>query len=75
MSESEEFRRYAEETLSWIDNCTDPQERLVLMSLASTWLRAAGRDDHPVVVKELLPEQRVAQIGGLNVPSPQAPPH
>jgi hypothetical protein len=52
MSEADEYRRYAEETINWASDCTDPNEKLVLMSLARTWLRAAGRSDSPVVAKE-----------------------
>jgi hypothetical protein len=45
MSEADEYRQYAEETMRWISDCTDPKEKLVLISLARTWLRAAGRGD------------------------------
>jgi hypothetical protein len=45
MSEADEYRQYAEETMRWVGDCTDPKEKLVLISLARTWLQAAGRDD------------------------------
>jgi hypothetical protein len=48
MSKAEEFRRYAEEAMDWIKDCTDPIERTALISLAQTWLKAAGRSDNPV---------------------------
>ncbi len=52
MSKADEFRRYAEEAKDWVKNCTDPNERLVLISLAQTWLKAAGRSDNPVRAKK-----------------------
>jgi|HubBroStandDraft_6_1064221.scaffolds.fasta_scaffold636933_2 hypothetical protein len=57
MSEADEFRLYAEETMDWVKNCTDPKEKMVLISLANTWLHAAGRSDTPVVVKGPPPER------------------
>jgi hypothetical protein len=45
MSEASEYRRYAEEAMRWVSDCTDPKEKLVLISLARTWLQAAGRAD------------------------------
>jgi hypothetical protein len=60
MSETDEYRRYAEETMGWASECTDPKEKLVLMSLACTWLRASGRSDSPVVIKALPPEHMSA---------------
>jgi hypothetical protein len=44
MSEADEYRQYAEETMRWVSDCTDPKEKLVLISLARTWLQAAGGD-------------------------------
>jgi hypothetical protein len=45
MSEASEYRQYAEEAMRWVSDCTDPKEKLVLISLARTWLQAAGRSD------------------------------
>jgi hypothetical protein len=45
MSETDEYRQYAEEAMRWISDCTDPKEKLVLISLACTWLQAAGHSD------------------------------
>jgi hypothetical protein len=45
MSETDEYRHYAEEAMRWITDCTDPKEKLVLISLACTWLQAAGCSD------------------------------
>jgi hypothetical protein len=44
-SEADEYRQYAEETMRWVTDCADPKEKLVLISLARTWLQAAGRGD------------------------------
>jgi hypothetical protein len=48
MSKAEEFRQYAEEAIGWVKDCTDPNEKAALVSLAQTWLKAAGRIDNPV---------------------------
>jgi hypothetical protein len=61
MSDADEFRQYAEEAMGWVNNCSDPKEKLVLMSLAHTWLKAAGRSDGPWIVKGLPPEHWAAQ--------------
>jgi hypothetical protein len=42
MSKADEFRRYAEEAMGWVKNCTDPNERRVLISLAQTWTEGGG---------------------------------
>jgi hypothetical protein len=52
MSEAEEYLLYADETIRWINDCTDPQERVVLLSLARTWLKAASRSDSPGSLKD-----------------------
>jgi hypothetical protein len=59
MAKADEFRRYAEEAMDWVNNCTDPKEKLVLISLANTWLKAAGRSEVPRSFKDLRPELRV----------------
>jgi hypothetical protein len=62
MSEADEFRLYADETIRWASDCTDPTEKLVLMSLAGTWLDAADRgSDSRWIVKGLPPEHWAAQ--------------
>jgi hypothetical protein len=58
MSKADEFRHYAEEAMGWVKNCKDPNERAVLISLAQTWLKAAGRSDRPVRARKPPPEQR-----------------
>jgi hypothetical protein len=60
MSEADEYRQYAEEAVRWVSDCKDPKEKLVLISLAHTWLGAAGRSDSPVVGKKPAPEHRAA---------------
>jgi hypothetical protein len=60
MSKADEFRQYADEAMGWIDNCSDPKERLVLISLANTWLRAAGRGNGPALIRELPPKSEAA---------------
>jgi hypothetical protein len=49
MSKTDEFRQYAEEALGWVRDCTDPTEKEALVSLAQTWLKAAGRSDGPAL--------------------------
>ena len=34
--------------MDWVKNCKDPNERVVLISLAQAWLKAADRSDNPV---------------------------
>ena len=58
MSNADEFRQYAEEAMGWVKTCTDPNERAVLINLARTWLKAAGRSDRPVRAKKSPPEHR-----------------
>jgi hypothetical protein len=60
MSKADEFRHYAEEAMHWARRSTIPKEQLALMDLARNWIQAAERNEHPVVVKELPPHDRVA---------------
>jgi hypothetical protein len=60
MSKANEFRQYAEEAMGWVKDCTDPKERLALISLANTWLKAAGRSDNPVRAKKPSPQHGTA---------------
>jgi hypothetical protein len=56
MAKADEFRRYAEEAVDRVNNCTDPNEKLVLISLANTRLKAAGRSEVPRSFKDPRPE-------------------
>jgi hypothetical protein len=56
MSRADEYRQYAREAMGWVNDCTDPEERLVLISLASTWLKAAGRSPSSAAAGKLGPE-------------------
>ena len=58
MSKSDEYRQYAEEAMRWARHSTFPKEQLVLINLARTWAQAAERNEHPVVVKALPPDNR-----------------
>jgi hypothetical protein len=48
MSETSEFRRYAEEALRWAQKSTTEKEKLSLMELARTWSQAAYVSEHPM---------------------------
>jgi hypothetical protein len=41
MSESDQFLRYAEETLLWVAQATTDAEKRLLLELAHTWTQAA----------------------------------
>jgi hypothetical protein len=46
MSESSEFRQYAEEALRWAQKSTTEKEKFSLMELARTWSQAAYASEH-----------------------------
>jgi hypothetical protein len=50
MSEASEFRRYADEALSWAANATTKKEKRSLMELARTWAQAATMSENPMLV-------------------------
>jgi hypothetical protein len=50
MSESDQFRRYADEALRWAVKATTEKERRSLMRLARTWAEAAAMSQNPMLV-------------------------
>ena len=58
MSKADEFRQYAEEAMRWARHSATPKEQLALITSARTWIQAAERNEHPVVVKKLPPEPK-----------------
>jgi hypothetical protein len=50
MSESDQFRRYADEALRWAAKATTEKERRPLMQLARTWAEAAAMSQNPMLV-------------------------
>jgi hypothetical protein len=50
MSESDQFRRYADEALRWAAKATTEKERRSLMQLARTWAEAAAMSQNPMLV-------------------------
>jgi hypothetical protein len=50
MSESDQFRRYADEALRWAVKATTEKERRSLMQLARSWAEAAAMSQNPMLV-------------------------
>jgi hypothetical protein len=49
MSETSQFRQYAEEALRWADQSTTEKEKRTLIELACIWAQAAEVSERPVV--------------------------
>jgi hypothetical protein len=58
MSESDQFRRYADEALLWVAQSKIEEEKRLLLELARTWTQAAFASDRIVVVSGITPEHR-----------------
>jgi hypothetical protein len=50
MSETDQFRQYAEEALRWAAESKTEKEQRTLFDLACTWAQAAAESDRPVAV-------------------------
>jgi hypothetical protein len=50
MSETDQFRQYAEEALRWAAQSKTEAEECTLIELACTWAQAAAESDRPVAV-------------------------
>jgi hypothetical protein len=46
MSESDQFRQYADEALRWVAQSKTEEEKRLLFELALTWTQAAFATDH-----------------------------
>ena len=61
MSQSDEFRQYAEEALLWVAQSKTEQEKRLLLELVRTWKQAAVVSD---LVDARRPGRRPAAISG-----------
>jgi hypothetical protein len=50
MSESSQFRQYAEEALLWVSQSKTEEEKQLLLGLVQTWTEAAVMSEHVSVV-------------------------
>ena len=60
MSESDQFRQYADEALLWVAQSKTEEEKRLLLELARTWTAAAFASDRIVAVSGSAPEARVS---------------
>ena len=58
MSESDQFRQYADEAMLWVAQSKTEQEKRLLFELVLTWTQAAFASDRIVVVSGNPPEPR-----------------
>jgi hypothetical protein len=58
MSESDQFRQYAEEAMLWVSQSKTEEEKRLLLEPARTWTEAAFASDRIVVVSGSTPEPR-----------------
>jgi hypothetical protein len=58
MSESDQFRRYADEALLWVAQSKTEKEKRLLLELARTWTQAAFASDRIGVLSGSTPEPR-----------------
>jgi hypothetical protein len=58
MSESDQFRQYADETLLWVAQSKTEQEKQLLLELVRTWTEAAVASDRIGVLSGSAPEPR-----------------
>ena len=58
MSESDQFRQYAEEALLWVAQSKTEEEKQLLLELVLTWTQAAVASDRIMVVSGNPPEPR-----------------
>jgi hypothetical protein len=56
MSESDQFRRYAEEAMLWIAQAKTAAEKQVLVELMCTWTAAAVAADAVAIPSAKLPQ-------------------
>ena len=60
MSESSQFRQYAEEALLWVAQSKTEEEKQLLLGLVRTWIEAAIMSEHVSAVASSTPEPRVS---------------
>ena len=59
MSESDQFRQYADEAMLWVAQSKTEQEKRLLFELVLTWTQAAFTTDRIGVLSGTQPEARV----------------
>ena len=60
MSESSQFRQYAEEALLWVAQSKTEEEKQLLLGLVRTWIEAASMSEHVSAVASSTPEPRAS---------------
>jgi hypothetical protein len=50
MSETDQFRQYAEEAMRWVRQSKTEKEKQVLIELARTWTQAAAKSERTIAV-------------------------
>jgi hypothetical protein len=63
MSESDQFRQYAEEAMLWVSRSKNEEEKQILVELLCTWTAAAVASER-IVVHPTMPPLEVIE-GGL----------
>jgi hypothetical protein len=58
MSDSDQFRRYAEEAMLWVAQSKTEEEKQILVELLCTWTAAAVASDRIGVLSGSTPEPR-----------------
>ena len=58
MSESDQFRQYAEEAMLWVSRSKNEEEKQILVELLCTWTAAAVASDRIWVLSGSTPEPR-----------------
>ena len=58
MSESDQFRQYAEEAMLWVSRSKNEEEKQILVELLCTWTAAAVASDRIRVLSGSTPEPR-----------------
>ena len=58
MSQSDQFRQYAEEPMLWVSRSKNEEEKRLLFELVLTWTQAAVASDRIGVLSGSTPEPR-----------------
>ena len=59
MSQSDQFRQYAEEAMLWVSRSKNEEEKQILVELLRTWTAAAVVSDRIGILSGSTPEPRV----------------
>jgi hypothetical protein len=63
MSETDQFRQYAEEAMRWVRQSKTESEKQVLIELARTWTQAAVQSEHIFGVNDSAPGRQLTAGG------------